>query len=443
MKKLVVLLSILLLGATVACAVQAMPTVTVTLVPPTAVPSGTTLRPGGGSPDATVGALNFDAARAFSHNRALAVDIGKRVAGTEGGKAAADYLFKALESYGYQVTRQPFPFDAWEDQGTRVQVLTPTSRTFETLALMYSPGATVDGDLVLVPGLGYRDDYAKVNVRGKVALVQRGTIPFSDKAANGEQAGAAAVIIYNTSRDVFTGTLRDPVKIPVIALSGDGGQELLNLLRNGTVHVRVESRAEFSVKTGTNVIAVRRGTSEETIVVGGHYDSVAAGPGAVDNGSGTAVLLELARAAAQRQWSKTLVFAAFDAEELGLFGSRYYVDQLSDQELRNTRAMLNLDMLGGGSGPLLVMGDGNAALLGRSSAKELSIEAQNSQLPSGAGSDHESFARRGVDTVFFMRDYTLLHTPQDTIDQVQQKYLEEAGKVAERVLQRIEGAANP
>ena len=84
------------------------------------------------------------------------------------------------------------------------------------------------------------------------------------------------------------------------------------------------------------------------------------------------------------------------------------------------------------------MGNGDVALLARSSALQLGIDARNGQLPSNAGSDHQSFAWRGVDTVFFMRDYDLLHTPQDTIDQVKQDYLDEAGRVAERLVERME-----
>lgn len=443
MRKLwgVVLLVALLLGT--ACQSQAMPTITVTLVPPTDVPTQAAATPAPASANSSSLKSEFDPARAYQHNRALAVDIGSRVAGTPGGSAAADYIVKEFEKYGYEVTRQSFPFDAWDDLGTKVQVLAPSTNTFDTLALIYSAGGIAEGDLVLVPGLGNRDDFSKVNVRDKIALVQRGTIPFSEKSTNAEEAGAKGIIIYNNSQDVFTGTLRDRIAIPVIALSGQSGEQLLQLLRNGTVRVRVESKAAFSKKTGTNILATRRGSSTETIVLGGHYDSVSAGPGAVDNATGIAVILELARITAQQQPSKSIVFAAFDAEELGLVGSRYYVDHLTDAEIRDLRAMLNFDMLGGGSGPLLLGGDGNVALLGRSSAKELGIDARNFQLSGGAGSDHESFARRGVDTVFFLRNYDLLHTPQDTIDQVKQEYLDEAGRVAERLLERLESAPSP
>jgi aminopeptidase YwaD len=218
----------------------------------------------------------------------------------------------------------------------------------------------------------------------------------------------------------------------------------LKLLAQGPARVKIESDSSIVQKTGYNIIGILRGRSDETIVLGGHYDSVSAGPGAGDNASGTATLLELARVMGARPRPQhTLVFSAFDAEELGLLGSRAYVNNLSSAQIAKLRAMLNFDMLGAGSGPLLLMGDGNIALLGRSSAKQLGIDARNGSLPANAGSDHESFARRGVDTVFFMRDYNLLHTPDDTIDRVKPEYLDEAGRVAQRMLERLDSAAPP
>ncbi|MBI4675754.1 MAG: M20/M25/M40 family metallo-hydrolase [Chloroflexi bacterium] len=414
-----------------ACVPHAAPTVTVTPVPPTVAVVETR------APSAS--AQNFDAARAFEANRKLAVDIGKRVAGTPGGANAADYIASEFAKGGLEVTRQPFAFDGWEDRGTTVQMLAPETKPLEVQALQYSPGGQVEGEIVLVPGVGNRNDFAQVNVRDKIALVKRGTLPFSEKAANAEQAGASAVLIYNNEPPIFTGTLRERVKIPVIALSGATGDGILKLLANGAVRASIQSDTAIVQRTGTNVIGTLRGKTDATIVVGGHYDSVNAGPGAGDNASGTATLIELARVmGAKPQPQHTLVFIAFDAEESGLLGSRAYVDALSNAQIGKLRGMLNFDMLGAGSGPLLLMGNGDVALLARSSAKQLGIDAYNGALPANAGSDHESFARRGVDTVFFMRDYRLLHTPDDTIDQIKPEYLGEAGRVAQRVLERLD-----
>ena len=427
-------LALLLLSAVwflAACASQAVPTIAVATVPPaTATPASTRT---------VVTARSFDATRALQDARKLAVDIGKRVAGTEGATNAADYIAREFEASGLQVTRQPFTFDGWQDNGTTVQVVAPQMQTLDAQAIQYSPGGNVEGELVLVPGIGTRDDFARVNVRDKIALVKRGTLPFSVKATNAAEVGADAILIYNDQPQTFTGTLRDRVDIPVIGLSGASAESVLKALANGAVRVKIDSASGIVKRTGYNIIGTLPGASDETIVLGGHYDSVDAGPGAGDNASGTATLLELARVMGARpQPQHTLVFIAFDAEELGLLGSRAYVDDLSTAQLAKIRGMLNFDMLGAGGGPLLLMGDGNLGLLGRSSARELGIDARNGSLPANAGSDHESFARRGVDTVFFMRDYNLLHTPDDTIDQVKQDYLDEAGRVAQRMLERLD-----
>lgn len=420
-----------------ACTIQSTPTVTIAATPMVVqaqAVSGTPVPPG-----------EFDAARAFEQNRKLAVDIGKRVAGTAGGQSAADYIASQFSQDGLTVTRQPFPFEAWEDRGTTVQITAPRSATLEAEPIQYSPGGKANAPVVVVGGLGARDDFAKVSVKDKIALVKRGGLTFGSIATNAQQAGAAAVLVYNNAPPVFSGTMRERVNIPTIGLSGTAGQTILDQLKNGDVQVSVSSDSGVSQKTGNNVIGVLRGASDDTIVLGGHYDTVPAGPGADDNGSGTATLLELARVIGQRKTppQHTLVFIAFDAEELGLLGSRAYVNSLSGDQLQKIGAMLNFDMLGAGSGPLLVIGDGSVALLARSSAQQLGIDAHVGQLPANAGSDHESFASRGVDTVFFMRNYQLLHTPQDKIDQVKPEYLGEAGRVGLSVLDRLDTTPRP
>lgn len=426
-------LTILLVLASVfasACANQAVPTVTVAQIQPTPALAQ--------AADPAV-ASTFDSARALEHNRKLSVDIGKRVAGTQGSRVAADYIASEFEKSGLDVTRESFSFEGWEDHGTTVQVLTPEATTVAVQAIQYSVGGKAQGELVAVPGIGSRNDFSLVNVRGKIALVKRGTLSFAEKSKNAAEVGATALLIYNETSGGFSGTLRDKVTIPTLALSGATGSQLLSMLSKGAVTVNVASDSGVQERTGYNVIGTIQGKSDETIVLGGHYDTVAAGPGAGDNGSGTATILELARVMGSRpQPEHTLVFIAFDAEELGLLGSRAYVNGLSDAQLRKLRAMLNFDMLGAGSGPLILMGDGNVALVARSSAQQLSIDARNAQMPANAGSDHESFARRGIDTVFFMRNYDKLHTPEDTIDQIQQQYLDDAGKVAQRLLERLE-----
>lgn len=407
-----------------------VPTTTPTLVPtlaPTRTPTWTpTPRP------------DFDAERAREHVRVLAETIGARVAGTDNTMRASEYIAQEFTRCGYTLQKQVFTFESWEDRGTRVQMIVPETRTLEAYPLQYSPAGSVEAELVAVSGVGAENDFARVNVRGKIALVARGTLPFSDKARNAERAGALATIVYNTALEPFSGTLRERTTRPVLAISGREGQALLDALARGIVKLKIESDTVIENKSARNVIATKQGTSNEVIVLGAHYDSVSAGPGANDNASGVAVLLETARVLAQKSLKHTLVFVAFDAEELGLVGSRHYVASLSDTERQRIVAMINFDMLGGGSGPLMLDGEGRIGRLALEAARELGINAHSFKLPQGYGGDHQSFRSLGIDAVFFMREYDLLHTPQDTLDQVRAEWLEDAGRVAVRAVVKME-----
>jgi alkaline phosphatase isozyme conversion protein len=104
-------------------------------------------------------------------------------------------------------------------------------------------------------------------------------------------------------------------------------------------------------KFSQNVVAVKPGLSSREIIVGAHYDSVKVGRGADDNASGVGVMLEIAEIIRGMPTPYTVRFLAFGAEEVGLIGSRYYVQHMSAPELQNTVAMVNLDSLIAGDIP--------------------------------------------------------------------------------------------
>ncbi|MBI5652169.1 MAG: M28 family peptidase [Chloroflexi bacterium] len=416
------LVSIILFGL-IACAPPSQPTPTVasTLAPTVAL-----------APASTTSA--FDSARALEHNRALALDIGARVAGSEIGKRAGEYIATHWQNLGYIVERQEFSFDQWVNVDTRVEMIAPEKREIKARPIFYSPPAQVEAELVAIGGTGAPDDFVRANIAGKIALVQRGTFPFAEKTRNAANAGAVAAIIYNNAPGGYGGTLGEPSKISALALSGDDGKDLLAQLGKNKIVVKIASETRVEKKSARNIIATKRGATENVIVLGGHYDSVEEGQGANDNASGTAVLLELARVLAPRPTQSTLRFIAFDAEELGLYGSRHYVENLPGDARAKIIAMFNFDMLGGGSGPLLAGGDGAVGKRAREVAQTLNISARNFSLGSGAGSDHQPFQRVGIDTIFFSRQYDLLHTPDDVFAQVREEYLADAGRVALQTL---------
>jgi aminopeptidase YwaD len=314
-------------------------------------------------------APTFSGSSALQHVQALAVGIGSRVAGSPTQSQTHQYLMARYQELGYQVELQPFTITAYQDRGSSVAL---NGQTVSANTLQYSAGGSAQGELVEA-GLGSPADYEDAGVVGKVALVTRGgEIRFAEKVSAAAAAGAVAIIVANNAPGNVNGSLVSPSTIPAVTVSQADGSALRQAIRAGGATVRVDVNASSDQSTGANVVATKPG-GPQTVVVGAHMDSVAAGPGANDNGSGTSVVLELARVMANRQTPLTLKFVDFDAEEIGLIGSSYYVSQLSDAERQSIVGMVNLDMVGVGN-ESKVGGTESLQRLARASAARTGLE---------------------------------------------------------------------
>ena len=280
---------------------------------------------------------------------------GTRAAGTEGYADSVDYVAGLLRRAGYQVTLDQFEFTFTFPAVLRQ--LTPITATYPTGSFTNSGFGDVTAAVTAVDiqlGLGNTStsgceaaDFAGFPA-GNIALIQRGTCPFAQKALNAEAAGAAAVIIFNqgdtTARQgLIVGTLAPAVlTIPVVGASYDQGVALSQ--PGTTAQVKV---VEPETRTDVNVIAELPGTNTGNVVMAGaHLDSVQEGPGINDNGSGSAALLETALMIAKLKPQNTLRFGWWGAEEEGLIGSTAYVEGLSQAERDRIALYLNYDMVG-------------------------------------------------------------------------------------------------
>jgi Zn-dependent M28 family amino/carboxypeptidase len=402
-------------------------------------PSLTTpITPALAEPVAAETAPAFSGASAQGYVNALAEQIGSRSVGSANEGVAQQYLLTRYRELGYQAELQQFPVTSYDDRGSTLTLAGPLGQTYSAATLQYSTGGDVEGEVVQA-GLGRPEDFEDAGAAGKIALVQRGDTRFVDKANAAAEAGVRALIIANNQPGNFSGSLIGVSSIPVISISQSDGQELQRAIRAGGATVRVTVDASVQNGTAANVVATRPGGSQ-TIVIGGHFDSVEAGPGANDNGSGTAVTLELARVLAQRQTPFTLKFVAFDAEEIGLVGSNYFVSQLSDQERQSVVAMINLDMVGVGTETRLG-GSSQLTSLARSSAMALG-ESAGSMGEAPGGSDHTSFLRAGIPALFIYRSNDPnYHSPNDLARYVDPANLELAGRIALDVVSGLERAS--
>lgn len=168
----------------------------------------------------------------------------------------------------------------------------------------------------------------------------------------------------------------------------------------------------FSSYNSQNVIAKKQGKdTSKTIIIGAHYDSVNAGFGIDDNASGVAVMLEAAKFYSDKTPSYNLIFIAFGAEEKHLKGSNYYVSQMSEDDIANTKFMVNLDTLAAGDKMYAYGGadEFSQELLGYilNFGKEIGLETQqglNANYAAGTTgdwSDHAPFKYAGIPFIYF------------------------------------------
>jgi Zn-dependent M28 family amino/carboxypeptidase len=292
---------------------------------------------------------------------------GNRFSGFSGYDASVDYVVETLEDAGYDPEVQAFDYLAYEVVGpSALQQIAPTPTTYVE-GVDFGPITQSDpGDVTaavtpvdLQLGLGNTStsgcealDYAGFPV-GNIALLQRGTCTFEQKAENAAAAGAVGIVIFNQGNTAA----EDRNNIPAVTLTANntsgipvlGTTYALGVTLAGTpgLRMRVFANTLRQILPTYNVLAEKTGANDNNVVMAGaHLDSVLAGPGINDNGSGSAAILETAIQMAKVKPTNTMRFAWWGAEESGLVGSTNYVNGLSQAEKDRIALYLNFDMIG-------------------------------------------------------------------------------------------------
>ena len=382
-------------------------------------------------------ALELVSAEAFAVLEQFLEDLGPRESATAQESAAADYLQERFKESGYETEIQRFTVEDFVLAGMGLKLRLPDLEEFDALPLERSGLGDVSGLLTPV-GLAMPGDLPDGGLEGRIALARRGVVTFQAKAENVFAAGAVGLVIYNNVFGLFRGVLATEPDFPVISLSRSDGEAIEDLLADFEIEASITLTMENL--PSQNVIAEKKGPGEAVVVLGGHYDSVPGIVGANDNASGAVVLVTLARMLAEVDLPFTLRIIPFGSEELGLLGSRFYVESLSEEELENTKAMLNFDALGTGSG-VSVFGDGDIAALVSDIGDQIGVDVAVTLGLRGGSSDFASFREAGVPyLMFFGDDVSRIHSERDTLEFVEPEMLGGAAAVAAALLQSQEFA---
>ena len=286
----------------------------------------------------------------------IATEYENRAAGTDGYDDTVLYIIEEGQKYGYDVEVQDFTFSLYNiSQSPTIQ--TPEAESFEISAFWYSPAGQGEGvvsavDVQIPPGeeansstSGCEESDFEEFTPGDIALIQRGSCTFTQKAQLAEQFGAVAVIIFNEGqtgrRGVVEGYLEpNVVTVPVFGMSYDDGEAIVN---QEDFILSYELQSEITDIPSQNVFFQPPSVDESYIMLGGHADSVTAGGGINDNGSGISAILSIAKE--NQNKDLPIRYAFWGGEELGLLGSYHFISTSEFEDLDKISSYINLDMI--------------------------------------------------------------------------------------------------
>ncbi|HVL38979.1 MAG TPA: M28 family peptidase [Fimbriimonadaceae bacterium] len=443
---------------------------------------------------------NFSTTDIALHVRTLSdPKLEGRMTMTKGGDLAATYIAAHFRRIGLHEGPNKGYFHTWEFShgfrpkedssltvflpGGKTQVLRPRE---DFVPLPGTAEKPVSGDIVYV-GFGLEDaswnDYANVDVRGKIVLMLRGVPEGQRQASHGAKAALAAS--KGAIGVIFAGPtapgraelpplnraagVRADTGVAAAAVTGDVFRSITGLTYEAAraqspgsgkvtgASARIAGGVEENSGLAKNVIGYLPGRDSrlrnEYIIVGAHYDHLGHGevgsmsgsgdihPGADDNASGTAAVMMLAEHFAKTKSNRrTMIFQLYSGEELGLLGSRAWTNFNTDK-LARTSAMINLDMVGR-------LRDGKLSVFGTSSAEEWpgllgKVNVPNVQLVTApnvrADSDQAAFAAQKVPVLFFHTGlHPEYHTERDRFETVNVQGIAQVCEVVAQVLKGVD-----
>jgi Zn-dependent M28 family amino/carboxypeptidase len=368
------------------------------------------------------------------------VDIGDRMAGTEGERRGAEATRDALEDVGARNAHlEEFSIQGWERGDSAI---TAGEREHRSIALPRSPTGSVSGELLDL-GYGLPEDF-EADLDGAIVMVSSDVPGWFDRFIHRREkyyravaAGAAGFVFHNHVPGQLpptgsVGTPADPIgEIPAVGVSKEVGDRLSGRFENE--EIGIDLTATIKEATSANVHATLGPETDREVWVTSHVDAHDIAEGALDNGAGTATVVEVARALAAREedLDTKIRFVVFGAEEVGLVGSNYEAERADSEDIK---AILNNDGVCRGR-TLSLHTHGFPEL--ETVASEIADRVGHpvgTTPEQGPHSDHWPFVVQGVPGFHAMsetgdRGRGWGHTEADTLDKLDRRTLRESAVV--------------
>lgn len=349
------------------------------------------------------------------------LEIGPRAPGSWPELAAAEYVAGRLQALGYDAALERFASASHQAASSRLTV-DGVAESYPSLPTQFASAGDVTGEVVFL-GRASAPRVDPGAVSGRIGLFFAGdshavAIPY---LVGLQERGLRGLVVISAQMDgIETKAVRYPeLSLPVAAVSWRTGNALL---RRQGARARLVVTAVEAPRQGEsqNVVAALPGSGEAVLVVSAHHDSAAFAPGALDNASGTAVLLEVARILAGRRFPATVLFVSTGSEENGGndgcgAGAKDFYARRPDVAARMV-AHVEIDDVGNLAGIPRLTYAGNRAF--RETAFSAPIrEAFRLDLSTAAGCDHGVALGLGLPYIFVcdagLTPRPCYHTPDD------------------------------
>ena len=395
---------------------------------------------------------------AFSLLEELCDNYSSRFAGSEEEREAGEYLAEKMRNFGLEdVELLTFEYKGWQrGDSSLLAVCGEKSREFPCIGLPYSPSGEVKAELVDL-GFGTPAEFSQKEniIPGKIVLVSakrplyaREDMHRRDKYRRAVEAGARGFLWMREEGGHLaeTGGLPHDAGIPAAGISRETGYRLKRLRKSRDLSVKIESEHSFGPTKSHNVLGRLTGQKglrdEPRLLAGAHYDGHDIAEGALDNGAGTAIVMEAARLLSTQQQALGIPvdFVLFAAEEIDLVGSGEFANHQCDDN--DYRFMVNLD--GGPGRPggnlgLALQGWPELLSIMEDVSSKMSLDMQVAVDP-GSHSDMYSFSEAGIPSGYFKKMEEMAtgrnwgHTRADTLDKVDEQKLREDALLLARFL---------
>jgi len=355
--------------------------------------------------------------QAYKELQWLSDNVGGRTSGAPSGTQAEEWAARLLRDWGCdRVWFEELEVPVWKRGPLSVCAIEPCQWNLIAVAHGHAPQSASVEAAVIDLSHGEKCDYDGLDAKGKIVLCDEGVaeghraLHRTEKLAYAIENGAVGFMMLSSAPGGLPRTgvcFRRESPIPSLGISQEDGERLKRLLKDGKKPVlRIEMKNEMAMGIARNVIGEITGSElpGDYVLAGGHLDSWDISQGSTDNGLGSAIVLEMARALASlgKRPKRSMRFALWAAEEVGIFGSKAYVHTHKD-ELDKIACVLNFDMTGDPFGYWCPGRKDKSALLDFLTSK-LSGLGMKSDYAHRAGlhSDHQFFMLEGVPVVCLM-----------------------------------------